>query len=60
MLAVRLRPKTLLGAEREVTSDDQGQFTFSGVQPGDYTLVIDKQGFSPQNTRSQRQLAIRV
>lgn len=45
-ISVRLR--SMDKGDRVATTDDNGKFTFTGVPPGDYVVIIDKeQGFEP-------------
>ncbi|HUR26111.1 MAG TPA: carboxypeptidase-like regulatory domain-containing protein [Candidatus Thermoplasmatota archaeon] len=36
----------VLAGDRNTTSDDQGQFNFTGLAPGDYFLAVGKPGFT--------------
>jgi hypothetical protein len=36
---------TTTGAERHARSDDRGDFVFTGLQPGEYRLVVSSSGF---------------
>lgn len=43
---VELRP-----GSRRVVSDEEGQFEFHGVTPGEYTLLVQRIGYQPRTTQ---------
>ena len=40
------------GQTRTVTSDSEGRFTFSALQPGSYTVKVERQGFQTLERKS--------
>jgi hypothetical protein len=40
------------GAQRAVTTDDQGRFNFAQLKPGAYTIKVEAPGFAPQQNEN--------
>jgi len=38
----------LLGTSRATVTDDEGRYEFDGLGPGEYTLLVEKEGYLPQ------------